>query len=98
MSKLFDDSLNAHEPKPEKMEHSTDVMFLAGAIRAAKNSNSKIRQKLMADMRSVLKCSNEELEFLIAANNHNFDKSIYDFPDADRRRYVIENNLLDAAE
>lgn len=83
---------------PEHVALSADVMFLTGALKAAKNTPPRIREKVLMDIQAIMKCSAEELEFMFSAHNDNSDHSVYDFPDSERRRMIIRNNNLDAAE
>jgi len=86
------------EPKPAETERDADIVFLVGAINAAQNASPKVREKILADVQQYTQTSAKELSFLFAEDNNNDDNSVFDMPNAERRRMIIRNNLLDAAE
>lgn len=89
---------NKQEPVPVKAQTSSDVMFLSGALRAAKHASPSVRQKILSDIQTYSNTDPAEVEFLFGSNNDNNDHAVFDFPDSDRRRQYIRDNLLDAAE
>lgn len=97
MQKIFDDKAEAVcNPQPAVL--SDDVTFLAGAIRAAKNTPLHIRRKVMADIVNIMGCNPSDLEFLFVPQNDNQNHEHFDFPNSARRRQIIRDNFLDAAE
>lgn len=84
------------ETKPVSSETTSEMLFIQGGLRAARNSPPSIRETVMNDLSHIMGCSTESLEFLFGSDQD--DKSIYDFPDSERRRQVIRDNKLDAAE
>jgi len=87
--------------KPEAIPGKipSDVQFIQGALKAAKNSSSQIRELVLKDLCSVLGCRLGDLEFLFSDSGVQGDEvGIYDFPDASRRRKIITDNHLIAAE
>ncbi len=86
------------EPKLVEARTDADVIFLMGAIRAAQNASPEVREKILLDVQLHTQTTANELRFLFAGDNNNEDHSAFDMPNAERRRVVIRNNLLDAAE
>lgn len=84
--------------KPVDAQLGADVMFITGALRAAKNSSPEIRQKILSDIQTFTNTSASAVEFMFAPNNDNNDHSVFDMPDSQRRRKLICDNHLDAAE
>lgn len=97
MRKIFDDR-KEEVLKPQPAVLSDDVTFLAGAIRAAKNTPPHIRRKVIADIVNVMGCNPSDLEFLFVPQNDNQNHEHFDFPNSARRRQIIRDNFLDAAE
>ena len=83
---------------PVVKAHSADVVFMAGALRAAKNSPPAIREKILADLQDHVDYDASELAFLFDGETDHNDHALYDFPDSERRRKIIRDNRLDAAE
>ncbi len=86
------------EPEKVTREASADVMFVAGAMRAAKHASPEVRAKILADVQALTQTPGEHLDFMFATDNDNNDHSVFDMPDSERRRQIIRNNFLDAAE
>lgn len=78
---------------------SADVKFILGGLKAAQNSQRSVRENVMIDVSKALNCDPKDLDFLFAGS-HESDShaSIFDFPDSERRRSIIRNNVVDAAE
>ena len=83
---------------PLEAQTRSDVLFMAGAMRAARNSSPSVRAKIMADIEALTSTSSETLAFMFSFDNDNNDHAVFDFPDSERRRLIIQNNRLDAAE
>lgn len=77
---------------------SNDVLFFHGAIKAAQNSSPKVRDKILTDLGVMMNCDPAQFQYLFDAQNDHHNHSFYDFPDSERRRLIIRNNRLDAAE
>lgn len=85
--------------RPVDQRASAEVVFISGGIKAAMNTPHAVRQKIMSDVSEALNCTSAELAFLFSGCEPQIDDtSIYDFPDSERRRRVIRENRLDAAE
>ncbi len=95
--KIFDDKSEV-VLQPQSAILSNDVTFIVGAIRAAKNSPPHIRHKVISDIVDVIGCKPDDLEFLFVPQNDNECHEHFDFPNSARRRQVIRDNELDAAE
>ena len=98
MTKKVFETGNIAEPTKVATEASADVMFVAGAMRAAKFASPEIRAKILADVQAFTQTPSERLDFMFATDNDNNDHAIFDMPDSERRRQIIKNNFLDAAE
>ncbi len=98
MKKQIFETSEIKEPNPVLTETSSDVLFMAGALRAAKHSSPKIRQKILNDISAYSSIPANEVAFMFASDNDNNDHAVFDFPDSERRRLCIRNNMLDAAE
>lgn len=84
---------------PDQSASTADVAFVTGGLKAALHSHNAVRKNVMSDVSRVLNCDPQELDFLFgetAATSN--DNDVFDFPDSHRRRRVIRNNFLDAAE
>lgn len=97
MKSPFDNQPEGHND-PVDNDMAAEVMFIQGAIRAARNVKPELREKLMRDLSMALACSPAELEFLFEQGEDIDPRELYDFPDSERRRRVIRENRLDAAE
>lgn len=84
--------------KPVVNEPSADVMFMSGALKAAQNSPPEIRAKILSDVQAFTNIAASEVAFMFDLNSDNNDHSVFDMPDSERRRQIIRDNLLDAAE
>lgn len=69
---------------PAQQKLDADVIFCLGAIRAARNSSSAIRVRIIDDLAVVLGVKALELEFLFSTNLDLNDHQVYDFPDSER--------------
>lgn len=98
MSKKIYFTGQGEEQEPILEKPSADVLFMSGAIRAAQNSSPVIREKILQDISLHMDASPESLEFMFTSDNNNNDHTVFDFPDSERRRKCIQDNLLDAAE
>lgn len=98
MSKNMFLSDQADEQEPISRKPSADVLFMSGAIRAAQNSSPVIRQKILQDISRHVDVSPQSLEFMFTSEHNNSDRAVFDFPDSQRRRKIILENYLDAAE
>ncbi len=96
MNKLF--RRTSIDDAPISNPASSDVVFIAGGLKAAKNCPEIHRQKVLHDVSQVLQCTPQDLNFLFDAQGDEPDNSIYDFPDSERRRQVLRHNGLLAAE
>lgn len=79
-------------------EPSADVMFMSGALKAAQNSPPEIRAKILSDVQAFTNIAASEVAFMFDQNSDNNDHSVFDMPDSERRRQIIRDNFLDAAE
>lgn len=85
--------------RPVDQRASAEVVFITGGIKAAMNTSPSVRNKIVKDVSEVLNCTPLELEFLFGGTEADADEAtIYDFPDSERRRRIIRENRLDAAE
>lgn len=85
--------------RPVDARENAEVVFVSGGLKAAMNTPPSVRQKIIHDVSEALNCSPLELEFLFSGTGTDADEaSIYDFPDSERRRRIIRDNRLDAAE
>ncbi|WP_371396856.1 hypothetical protein [Fretibacter rubidus] len=89
--------------EPFSMEADADIQppnpeqsFIIGGISAAQHSNNAHKGGILADVAHVLGCSVEALGFLIDPSPHS--NSDFDFPDAERRRFIGRENHLNIAE
>ncbi len=98
MTKIRFNSEVRNELNAVETELDADIVFLMGAIKAAQNASPTVREKILSDVQQHTKTTAEELRFLFAADNNNDDHSVFDMPNAERRRMIIRHNLLDAAE
>lgn len=92
------ETVNIVEPTKVVTEASADVMFVAGAMRAAKHTSPEVRAKILEDVQAFTQTPPEHLGFMFATDNDNNDHAVFDMPDAERRRQIIRDNFLDAAE
>lgn len=84
---------------PADAKISADVAFVTGGIKAAFHTKNAVRETILDDVSQALNCSSEDLAFLFENNDASETESnVFDFPDADRRRWVIRENQLNAAE
>ncbi len=78
---------------------SADVVFISGGLKAAMNTRSTVRDNILGDVCQALNCKPEALDFLFEGGGKlDDDEADFDFPDAERRRKIIRDNHLDAAE
>ncbi len=99
MGKVFETVEFGRIVLPVAQRRTADVLFLSGALKAAKNTSPDIRKKILTDIISHTEYSETELSFLFSdIPQEAHDPKIYDFPDSERRRQVIRANRLDAAE
>lgn len=85
----MDDEVVLHPPNPAQS-------FIIGGISAAQHSNKAQKGGILSDVAHVLGCSVEALAFLIGPSPS--ENSDFDFPDAERRRFVGRQNHLNIAE
>ena len=86
-------------PVPLQSDPAADVVFIAGGLKAALNCLKPVRKSVISDVSKALNCEPEDLEFLFTDSaDAKVDLTIFDFPDSERRRQIIRNNFLDAAE
>lgn len=83
---------------PVSFEPAADVVFITGGLKAALHSQNHIRDNVLGDVSEALNCTPEDLNFLFEDGENREDDTIFDFPDEDRRRKVMRDNFLDAAE
>lgn len=86
------------QSKPVVPETNADVMFMSGALKAAQNSPPEIRAKILSDVQAFTNIAASEVAFMFDPESDNNDHSVFDMPDSERRRQIIRDNLLDAAE
>lgn len=85
--------------RPVEQAATAESVFISGGLKAAMNTPPAVRRKIMKDISAALECDPVELEFLFSQSPTPLnDAAVYDFPDAERRRSVIRENRLDAAE
>lgn len=98
MKDIFKQSV-PRDGDPADAETSADVAFVSGGLKAALYTKNSVRETILNDVSQALNCDAEDLTFLFeSSNDTESDNNIYDFPDADRRRRVIRENHLNAAE
>lgn len=85
----MDDELLSQPPSPAQS-------FIIGGISAAQHSDRAQKGGILSDVAHVLGCSVEALGFLIGPSKS--DNRDFDFPDAERRRFVGRENHLNIAE
>jgi hypothetical protein len=97
MKNVFQDN-KSQVTDPVDHPPSDDVLFVQGGLLAAKNSRPSVKKKIMQDVSGALGCAQGELDFIFSNENDAEGVSVFDLPDAKRRRRVIKSNHLDAAE
>lgn len=84
---------------PLSTKPTAEVVFIAAGLKAALYSQTAIRASVLNDVSKALNCPPEALNFLFNANDEREkDQNVFDFPDEIRRRTIIRDNFLDAAE
>jgi len=86
------------EPKVVRSESNAETVFMAGAVRAAQNSPPEIRNRILSDIQTYTDTPASQLDFMFGSDNDNNDHAVFDMPDSERRRKIIKENFLDAAE
>jgi len=76
----------------------SDVLFLMGAIKAAQNSGPEIRQKILSDVKAYTGQAPGSFAFMFASDYDNNDHGVFDMPNSGRRRKIVRDNFLNAAE
>ena len=95
------DIFTAHEPrtgKPTDQSASADVAFVSAGLVAAFHTKKTVRETILSDVSNALNCKSEDLEFLFSDEQDDDSSADFDFPDAERRRRVMRENRMDAAE
>lgn len=87
---ILDEDIITPLPTPE-------LVFITGCLKVAGNTVGDIRAKVISEAAQVLGCEPSALDFLFSDQAlNNADTDVYDFPDAARRRFVIETAHLAA--